>query len=171
MMGPKSYRRRFRRESVSNVTQQIFAVKRSAPATSGITPPAGLECLEHAKLFIWRPRGILNEEVLNKILAYVLVQEGRFGKIFDRFTDLSLIDAVDLTFKYVFHFALYRRLSRTGRETLKSAILVTSPEVARYVKLHVLVTDHSPLKVKMFKEYGAAAKWLDVPVQLLQAKP
>ena len=146
-------------------------MKRSAPATSGITPPPGVECLEDARLFIWRPHGILNEEVLNKILAYVLVQEGRFGKIFDRFTDLSLIDAVDLTFKYVFHFALYRRLSRIGREPVKSAILVTSPEVARYVKLHALVTDRSPLKVKMFKEYGAAAMWLNAPLRLLQPKP
>jgi hypothetical protein len=142
--------------------------KRSAPATSGLTAPPGISCLEDAKLFVWRPRGVLNEAVLNKILAWVVLQEGRFGRPFNRFTDLSSIDAVDLTFKYVFHFALYRRLSRVGREEIKSAILVTAPAVARYVKLHVLVTDHSPLQVKMFKEYGAAAKWLDVPVQLLQ---
>lgn len=132
--------------------------------------PAGLECLEDAKLFIWHPRGVLNEAILNKILAYATAQEGRFGRPFNRFTDLSLIDAVDLTFKYVFHFALYRRLSRIGREPIKSAILVTSPEVARYVKLHVLVTDRSPLQVKMFKNYGAAAKWLDVSVELLREK-
>ena len=68
--------------------------------------PAGLECLEDARLFIWRPRGVLSEAVLNKILAFVTAQEGRFGRPFNRFTDLSVIDAVDLTFKYVFHFAL-----------------------------------------------------------------
>ena len=130
--------------------------------------PAGVECLEEVKLFVWRPCGVLNEAVLNKILAFVVAQEGKFGRPYNRFTDLSSIDAVDLTFKYVFHFALYRRLSRIGREPLKSAILVKAPEVARYVKLHALVTDRSPLKVRMFKEYGAAAKWLDVPVELLK---
>ena len=130
--------------------------------------PAGFECFEDPRLFVWRPRGVLNEEVLNKILAYVVAQEGRFGRPFDRFTDLTLIDAVDLTFKYVFHFALYRRLSRVGRETLKSAILATAPEVLRHVKLHALVTDRSPLQVKIFKDYEAAAKWLDVPVELLK---
>ena len=130
--------------------------------------PAGLECLEGAKLFVWHPRGVLNEAILNKLLAFAAAQEGRFGRPFNRFTDLSLIDAVDLTFKYVFHFALYRRLSRIGREPIKSAILVTAPEVARYVKLHALVTDHSPLKVRMFKDYEAAAKWLDVSVELLR---
>lgn len=130
--------------------------------------PPGVECLEDAKLFIWRPRGVINEAVLNKILAYLVLQEGRFRRSFDRFTDLSLVDAVDVTFKYVFHFALYRRLSRIGREPLRSAILVTAPEVARYVKLHALVTDHSPLAVRMFKDYEAAAAWLDVPVELVR---
>lgn len=132
--------------------------------------PAGLECLEDVKLFVWHPRGVLNEAILNKILAFAAAQEGRFGRPFNRFTDLSLIDAVDLTFKYVFHFALYRRLSRIGRETIKSAILVTSPEVARYVKLHALVTERSPLQVKMFKDYGAAAKWLEVSPESLQLR-
>lgn len=132
--------------------------------------PAGLECLEDVKLFIWRPRGVLSEPILNKILAYVTAQEGRFGRPFNRFSDLSSIDAVDLTFKYVFHFALYRRLSRIGREPIKSAIFVTAPAVARYVKLHALVTDRSPLQVKMFKDYGAAAKWLDVSPELLTKK-
>lgn len=133
--------------------------------------PAGVQCLDDARLFIWRPRGVLSEAVLNKILAYLVAQEGKFGRPYNRFTDLSSIDAVDLTFKYVFHFALYRRLSRIGRETIKSAILATAPEVTRYVKLHALVTDRSPLEVRMFKEYGAAAKWLEVPVQLLQSEP
>lgn len=132
--------------------------------------PANLSCLEEVKLFVWRPRAVLSEPILNKILAYVTAQEGRFGRPFDRFTDLTSIDAIDLTFKYVFHFALYRRLSRIGREPIKSAIFVTSPEVARYVKLHALVTDRSPLQVKMFKDYGAAAKWLDVSIELLQKK-
>jgi hypothetical protein len=137
---------------------------------SVMNAPADLECLEDAKLFVWRPRGVLNEAILNKILAFAAAQEGRFGRPFNRFTDLSLIDAMDLTFKYVFHFALYRRLSRIGRETIKSAILVTSPEGTRYVKLHALVTDRSPLRVKIFKDYGAAAKWLEVPVKLLKDK-
>jgi hypothetical protein len=137
---------------------------------SVMNAPPGVECLESARLFIWRPRGVLDEGVLNKILAFLVGQEGRFGRPFNRFTDLTVIDAVDLTFKYVFHFALYRRLSRVGREPLKSAILATAPEVTRYVKLHALVTDRSPLKVKIFKDYEAAAKWLDVPVKLLKSK-
>lgn len=132
--------------------------------------PAGVQCLEDVKLFIWRPRGVLNEAIVDKILAFIAAQEEKFGRPFNRFTDLSQLDRVDLTFKYVFRFSLYRRLSRSGRETLKSAILATAPDVTRYVKLHALVTGHSPLKVKIFKDHEAAAKWLNVPVEMLQVQ-
>ena len=132
--------------------------------------PTDTECVEDASLFIWRPRGVLNEAVVNKILAFIADQEGKFGRSFNRFTDMSGLDAVDLSFKYVFHVALYRRLSRAGREEVKSAFFVTDPEIARSVKLHALITDHSPLKVAMFKEREAAAAWLGVPIEMLTPK-
>ena len=47
---------------------------------------------------------------------------------------------------------------------LKSAFYVTSPATAHRVKIYALMTDHSPLRVQMFKERGAAATWLDVPI-------
>jgi hypothetical protein len=120
--------------------------------------PPDVECIEDASLFIWRPRGVLNEARVNRIIAFVGDREGKFGRPFDRFTDMSALNAVDLTFKYVFHVALHRRLSRRGREEIKSAFFVTDPEIARSIKLHALVTDHSPLKVAMFEEREAAAK-------------
>jgi hypothetical protein len=130
--------------------------------------PANITCIEDASLFVWRPRGVLNEAVVNEILVFLADREQKSGKEFNRFTDMSALDAVDLTFKYVFHIALYRRLTRMGRESVKSAFLVTAPEIERYVKLHGIMTDHSPLQVSMFKEPEAAAKWLGVSVEILQ---
>ena len=103
------------------------------------------------------------------MIAFVTEQENRFGKSFNRFTDISRLDSVDLNFNYVFHVALYRRLSRRGRTIIKSAFLVPNAEVSRYIKLHALLTDYSPLKVRMFKECAAAAEWLGVPVALLKS--
>jgi hypothetical protein len=133
--------------------------------------PPDVDLLKEAKLFLWRPRGVLNEEKVNNIIGFITDQEKKYGRTFDRFSDLSALDAVDLTFKYVFQVALYRRLTRIGQEPVKSAFFVTTPAVARYVKLHALVTDHSPLKVAMFDKREAAAEWLGVPAQLLKAKP
>src|SRR5260370_17687762 len=136
-----------------------------AAATCVMNLPTDIECVEDASLFIWRPRGVLNEAVVNKILAFIADQEGKFGRSFNRFTDLSALDAVDLTFKYVFHVALYRRLSRAGRETVNSAFLVTDPQIAHYIKLHTILTDHSPLTGAYFKEPASAARHLSVPAR------
>ena len=130
-----------------------------------LTPDVDL--FDEARLFVWRPTGVLNEGKVNQILTFLNRQEKVLGRPYDRFSDLSQIDAVDLTFKYVFQVALYRRLTRTGREKIKSAFFVTSPEVARYIKLHALVTDHSPLVVAMFDDRRKAAEWLGVSPALL----
>src|SRR3982074_1437756 len=132
--------------------------------------PPDVEIIEDSRLFIWRPRGVLDEALVNKILVFLVDQEGRRARSVNRFTDMSALDAVDLSFKYVFHVALHRRLSRIGRETVKSAFLVTDHEVSRHVKLHAIMTDHSPLKVAMFEEFQSAAKWLGVQVELLTVK-
>jgi hypothetical protein len=130
--------------------------------------PPDVEYIEEASLFVWRPRGVLDEAVVNRILGFVADQENKLGRPFDRFTDTSALDAVDLSFKYMFHVALYRRLSRAGREEVKSAFLVVPDSaIAHHIKLHLLMTDHSPLKVAKFEEREAAAKWLGVPIEML----
>ena len=135
----------------------------------GMNVPPDVEVLQAAQLLVWRPRGILDQRKVDKIVAFVTEQENRFGKSFNRFIDISRLDSVDLCFNYVFHVALYRRLSRRGRTIIKSAFLVPNAEVSRYIRLHALLTDYSPLKVRMFKEYAAAAEWLGVPVALLKS--
>lgn len=129
--------------------------------------PPDVQLIAKAHLLIWRPRGVLDEAKTEGIIAFLAEEENKLGRSFDRFTDLSVIDAFDLSFKFVFHVALYRRIARLGREPVKSAFLVTSEAVARYVKLHAVLTDHSPLHVKMFEDRDAAAAWLDVTAELL----
>ena len=132
--------------------------------------PPNVEILKDAQLFLWRPRGVLDEAKTNQIITFVTDQETKLGRAFNRFTDLSLLDAIDLSFKYVFEVALYRRLARLGKSPIKSAFYVTNAAVARYVKLHAVVTDQSPLKVKIFHDRESAAKWLGVDIELFQAK-
>jgi len=131
--------------------------------------PADVEYVENANLFILRPHGVLSEALVNNIIAFVREQEETLGRSFNRFTDLSALDAVDLNFNYVFHIALYRRLSYAGGK-VKSAFYVSSSDAEHYVKLHALLTDHSPLQVSIFTDRAAAAKWLDVPVEILTSQ-
>ena len=131
------------------------------------TPPDVRWIEEPELLLIWRPVGILDEADGNRMIAFLTEQENRFDKAFDRFTDLSVIDAVDLTFEYVFRVALHRRIARRGRPPIKSAFFATNPSVARYVKLHAMLTDLSPLQVEMFGEREPAAQWLGVAPDVL----
>jgi hypothetical protein len=119
---------------------------------------------------IYRPRGILTEDRLAKIVEFLEKAEDNAVQPFDRFTDLSKLDALDLDFKTMIRVSLHRRLFYSRHPPIKSAFYVTSPAAARVVKVHAILTDHSPLVVKMFKELGAAAKWLDVSVNTLKSE-
>jgi hypothetical protein len=118
---------------------------------------------------VWKPHGVVNEAVVNQILSFLAYKEAQTLKPFNRFMDLSEQEAVELSFKYIFHVSLYRRLTYSGRPPVKSAFFVTTPEAAHLVKIHVIMTDHSPLQVEMFEEREEAAKWLGVPLEILQS--
>lgn len=119
---------------------------------------------------IYRPRGILTEHSLVKLVEFLEAAEDQAKAPFRRFTDLSKLDALDIDFKTMIRLSLHRRTSYSKRPSVKSAFYVTSPASARVVKVHVLLTDHSPLQVKMFTELTAAAKWLDVARSVLESQ-
>ena len=119
-------------------------------------------------LMIFRPRGILDEECIDQIVYLVEKEEDRAEKRFNRFTDLEKLDAIDLNFQYVFRVALHRRLVYAKRPPIKSAFYVTSPAAVRIVRIHALITGHSPIRAAMFKNVADAAKWLDVKEKILE---
>lgn len=129
--------------------------------------PAHVLYRKEVSLIIWRPRGILDEAVVSEIVVFIDKAEKKASKPFNRFCDLSALDAVDLNFNFVFHIALHRRLVYAPNPPVKSAFYVTSAATTHYAKLHEMLTDHSPLDVDLFTDRAAAAEWLGVPVKAL----
>jgi hypothetical protein len=129
--------------------------------------PAHVLFRKELSLILWKPRGILDQSVVNEIIAFIETAERRASKPFNRFSDLSELDMVDLNFNFVFHIALSRRLSAAAKPAVKSALYVTSPATAHYAKLHAMLTDYSPLDVSLFTDRAVAAKWLGVPDEAL----
>jgi hypothetical protein len=129
--------------------------------------PAHVLFRKELSLILWKPHGVLDEDGVSEIISFIETAERRASKPFHRFADLSALDAVDLNFKFVFHVALGRRLSATPKPAVKSAFYVTSPATTHYIKLHALLTDHSPLDVSLFTDRAAAAQWLGVPDETL----
>ncbi|HTG52694.1 MAG TPA: hypothetical protein VMA33_07520 [Candidatus Tectomicrobia bacterium] len=59
------------------------------------------------------------------------------------------------------------RLVYAGRSPIKSAILATDSTIIHYAKLHAVLTQGSPINVRIFKDRNKAAQWLGVPAELL----
>lgn len=112
---------------------------------------------------LWKPHGILDQALVNEVVAFIDTAERRASQPFNRFNDLSALDMVDLNFKFVFDIALHRRLTYAAQPPVKSAFYVTSPATTHYIKLHAMLTDYSPLEVSLFTDRAAAAAWLGVP--------
>jgi hypothetical protein len=129
--------------------------------------PAHVLFRKDLSLIVWKPPGILDESMINEIVAFIEAVEKRIREPLNRFSDLSALDAVDLNFDFVFHVALGRRLSAAPRSVVKSAFYVTTPASTHYVKLHAMLTDYSPLHVALFTDRAAAAKWLGIPIEAL----
>jgi len=125
---------------------------------------------KNARLLVYRPRGLLNESAINKVLSALEDLEAELQEPFNRFSDTVAADEIELNFKYVIQFSLHRRLSYAGRPSVKSAILATDSTMIHYAKLHAVLTQGSPINVRIFKDRKEAAKWLGVPVELLVTK-
>ena len=113
-------------------------------------------------LLVWQPRGILDESHAEQLIRMLEQAEDDAERPFNRYTDLSALEGVELTFDYVFRVSLYRRVIYGDRPIVKSAFYVVDRATAELAITHAVVTVDSPLRVKVFLHKSAAAKWLDV---------
>ena len=132
--------------------------------------PPDVEFHEDIRLLIYRPRGLLNEQSVNKIVSVIEDLEAKVQEPFNRFFDTLGHDDVELNFRYVIHISLHRVLSYADRPPVKSAILATNTTIVHYCQLHAIITEDSPITVRIFQDREQAAQWLGVPLQRLAAK-
>jgi|SRR5215211_6942459 len=126
-----------------------------------------VEFNEDIRLLVFRPRGVIDEAAVKKIVSVLEDLEAKLQKPFNRFSDTLAADEVELNFKYVIQVSLCRRLSYAGHPPVKSAILATDSTMIHYARLHALLTQGSPINVRIFRDRADAAQWLDVPFERL----
>ena len=66
---------------------------------------------EDVHLFVWRPRGVLDDAAINKVLASLEDLEGKLQAPFNRFSDTLAADEIELNFKYIIQVSLHGRLT------------------------------------------------------------
>ena len=126
-----------------------------------------VEFHEDIRLFIHRPHGLLNETVVNRLIAVLGDLEATEKEPFNRFADTLAADAVDLNFRYIIHVSLYRRQTYLGRPPIKSALLAKDSTILHYCKLHRLMTLGSPINFRIFEKRKDVAEWLGLPIERL----
>src|SRR6266436_5796447 len=129
-----------------------------------------VEFLEDIRLFIYRPRGVINEQAVKKVISVLEDLEARLREPFSRFSDTLGAVEVELNFKYVIQVSLCRRLSYAGHPPVKSAILATDSTIIHYARLHAVLTQGSPINVRVFKDRQETAESLHVPIERLVAR-
>src|SRR6266567_7947686 len=129
--------------------------------------PPEIQFHQDIRLLIYRPRGLIDEAAINKVISVIEDLEAATQEPFNRFSDTSETHEVELNFRYVIHVSLHRRLSHKGRAPVKSAILATDFTLVHYARLVMLLTEGSSIKVRVFQDRNEAAQWLGVPVELL----
>jgi hypothetical protein len=132
--------------------------------------PPDVEFHEDIRLLIYRPRGVIDEAAVKRIVSVLEELEEKLQRPFNRFSDTLVADEVELNFKYVIQVSLCRRLSYAGHPPVKSAILATDSTMIHYARLHALLTQGSPINVRVFQDRKEAADWLGVFVERLTQK-
>ena len=132
--------------------------------------PPDIEFHEDIRLLIYRPHGAIDEAAVQKVVDVLEDLEDKLKEPFNRFSDTLEADEVELNFKYVIQVSLCRRLSYAGHPPVKSAILATDSTMIHYARLHALLTQGSPINVRIFHDRNEAAEWLNVPIERLVPK-
>jgi len=141
------------------------------PDIKAIKLPRDFEFHEDIRLSIWRPHGLLNEAVINKVVLALRNLEAAMVRPFNRFADTLAARKVHLNYKHIVHVSLYRHLSYLGRRPVKSAILATDSTIIHYARLHAIVGgQRSSLIVRIFQDRKEVAEWLGVPIERLMVE-
>src|SRR4026209_468541 len=148
-----------------HTTETRTTRRRKAKGTMKLPPD--IQFYEDIHLLVYRPRGLVTKATVNNIITVVGELEAMLKEPFNRFSDTVAADVVDLNFEHIIRVSLYRRVFYGNRPPIKSAILATDATLIHYGKVHALLTQGSPIKVRVFQNRSEVAQWLDVPVERL----
>lgn len=135
-------------------------------AAPNINLPDGVKIHSSQKLVTWHPRGVLDAALVRTILAFIEVQEVTAAESFHRFTDLSALEAIHLSFGDVEDLA-QRRVESYEGPPVKSAILALNPLAFGIARMYEQLMRRSPIEIGVFCGLTSAANWLNVPIELL----
>jgi hypothetical protein len=131
-----------------------------------MTFPDGARIHPSQRLATWHPRGVLDAPLARAIFAFVEAEEAAAAEPFHRFTDLSALEAIHLSFAEVEELAQSRVEGYQGPPA-ESAILAPSPLAFGIARMYEQLMRRSRIEVGVFSQLSGAAKWLAMPMEVL----
>jgi hypothetical protein len=118
------------------------------------------------RLLTWHPRGLFDDALADKIVA-VIASSSHIEQVpFDRYTDFSGLTHIRLKIGHVFDVTKQRR---AVSEPVKSAFFSDTTVGLGIARMYESLMEGATIQVRAFRERAAAADWLGVPVEILQA--
>jgi hypothetical protein len=123
-----------------------------------------IEFHEDIRLLIYRPRGLMNEASVNKIVNVIEDLETRLNEPFNRFFDTLGHDEVELNYRYVIQISIHRVFFYGDCPPVKSAILATDSTIVHLASCMPLSLRTRRSGSKYFKHEerprnGSAFRW------------
>ena len=122
---------------------------------------------EDLHLVTWFPTGILDNERADRIVEFLESEEEIAGEPFHRYMDMSGYERIQIGLDHVVRLAKRRKKGYNGPPVKSAfyAVRLISLSIARmYEELMI----GSQIQVCTFRDRAAAAKWLAVPLDILQ---
>ena len=119
------------------------------------------------RLVTWKPLGVLDDELADRIVDFMESEERIVGKPFNRFTDLSGLDRVSISLNHVFQIARRRKAGYRGKKVRSAfyAVRLISITIAR---MYQELMAESAIEVGVFRDRTVAAEWLGVPPEIVK---
>lgn len=130
-----------------------------------------LESLRYAayypewNLVTWHPRGVLDDEMADKVVTLLEWEEGAEEMPFDRFTDFSGLERIQLKIGHMFQIAAHRSLAF---ESVKSSFYATTVVGLGIARMYEALMKEAYIEVRAFGDRAMAADWLGVPEEILK---
>jgi hypothetical protein len=118
------------------------------------------------RLLTWHPQGILDDELADRILEFIELEERIADGPFHRYTDFNGLTQIRMKFGHTFQIAERRREGYAG-ELVKSAFFCDWVIGYGMARLYQELMLGAPIEVRAFRSREEAAQWLKVPGDLL----
>ena len=122
------------------------------------------------RLVAWQPHGVLDDSLLDEIVAWVVVAENTSPLPFNRFVDLTCLTRISVQIGHVFSIARKRREDFKGLAPVRAAFFSDKVVGFGVARLYETLMENSHLEARAFRDRASAAEWLAVPVEILNFK-